>query len=633
MQTWFTLLLFVYLPPNHRELNLFCNMKKLLFVFAAVAAVFAFVSCDKSLSEQLKAEYLPFKTDDKDAWGLLGKDGKPLFKDEFDGEISPSINGVFAVETKNGISLYRTSDKPELIKGCENLKAVGMMNEGLIPIVRKGQRIEYVDKDGKTKFVLNPYKNKEIVSASIFIDGLAAIGTDDEKYGFIDAKGKVLIEPKYSYVSVFNEGLCLVQKIEKNKDTLMVIINKDGKEVKKLPKDISIESTIFEEGKLYAKIGTGENRRCAFFDAKGEIMRKLPKKVKWVSDYQGDYYIYNDEEGNKGVNNMKDETIIRAKYESMEFVGKKTFLVEKGDKWNLIDDEDNVIKTFEDYTIMRYSDDWECLLGTDSDGKMELLNIKGEKISNEAFILGKSFYPCASGVNSDYFDVAATAEKLANCISDNGIGKIKLGDSMQQWLDSDKPALYREKNTAAVYPFMAELENINKCQLFLQVSSKNPITIEKYSTEYYYGYSFRSFNGYGFNPKANVNAVSLFLQLDTEDKVKDVESLVSALRDKLIKKGYRVSKQGTFGCELSKGNNTLVVAPLIADNEPALIMELMHTSNRTMIKSLEQIESLYKQDKERYKDRENQEVEEPFPCEIGVETATEEVEVAEVPVM
>lgn len=601
-------------------------MKKLLFVFAAVAAVFTFVSCDKSLSEQLKAEYLPFKTDDKDAWGLLGKDGKPLFKDEFDGEISPSINGVFAVETKNGISLYRTSEKPELIKGCENLKAVGVMNEGLIPIVRKGQRIEYVDKDGKTKFVLNPHKNKEIVFASIFIDGLAVIETDDEKYGFIDTKGKVVIEPKYSYVSVFNEGLCLVQRIEKNKDTLMVIINKDGKEIKKLPKDISIESSVFEEGKLYAKIGTGENRRCAFFDTKGEIMRKLPKKVKRVSDYQGDYYIYSDEEGNKGVNNMKDETVIRAKYESMEFVGKKTFLVEKGDKWNLIDDEDNVIKTFEDYTIMRYSDYWECLLGTDSDGKTELLNTKGEKISNEAFVLRNSFYPCVSGVNSDYFDVAATAEKLANCVSDNGIGKIKLGDSMQQWLDGDKPALYREENTAMVYPFMAEVENINKCRLGLQVISKNPITIEKYSTEYYYGYSFRSFSGYGFNQNAKVNAVSLLLELDTEDKVKNVERLVPALRDKLIKKGYKVSEQGTFGCELSKGNNTLVVVPLIADNEPALIMELVPTSDRTMMKSLEQIESLYKQNKERYKDRENEEVEEPFPFEIGVETATEAVE-------
>lgn len=598
-------------------------MKKLLFVFAAVATVFTFVSCDKSLSEQLKAEYLPFKTDNKDAWGLLGKDGKPLFKDEFDGEISPSINGVFAVETKNGISLYRTSEKPELIKGCEDLKAVGVMNEGLIPIVRKGQRIEYVDKDGKTKFVLNPHKNKEIVSASVFIDGLAAIGTDEEKYGFIDAKGKVVIEPKYSYVSVFNEGLCLVQKIEKNKDTLMVIINKDGKEIKKLPKDISIGSNVFKEGKLYAKIGTGENRRCAFFDTKGEIIRKLPKKVKRVSDYQGDYYIYSDEEGNKGVNNMKDETVIRAKYESMEFVGKKTFLVEKGDKWNLIDDEDNVIKTFEDYTIMRYSDDWECLLGTDSDGKTELLNTKGEKISNEAFVLKNSSYPCNPTVNSDYFDVAATAEKLANCVSDNGIGKIKLGDSMQQWLDGDKPALYREENTAMVYPFMAEVENINKCRLGLQVISKNPITIEKYSTEYYYGYSFRSFSGYGFNPNAKVNAVSLFLQFDTEDKVKVVESLVPTLRDKLIKKGYKVSKQGTFGCELSKGNNTLVVVPLIADNEPALIMELMHTSDRTMMKSLEQIESLYKQDKERYKDRENEEVEEPSAFEIGVETATE----------
>ena len=54
--------------------------------------------------------------------------------------------------------------------------------------------------------------------------------------------------------------------------------------------------------------------------------------------------------------------------------------------------------------------------------------------------------------------------------------------------------------------------------------------------------------------------------------------------------------------------------------------------DRTMIKSLEQIESLYKQDKERYKDRENEEAEEPSPCEIEVETATEEV-AEEVPVM
>ena len=66
-----------------------------------------------------------------------------------------------------------------------------------------------------------------------------------------------------------------------------------------------------------------------------------------------------------------------------------------------------LIKTFEDYTIMRYFDDWECLLGTDSDGKTELLNTKGEKISNEAFVLRNSFYPCVSGVTSDYFDVAA----------------------------------------------------------------------------------------------------------------------------------------------------------------------------------------------------------------------------------
>ena len=103
-------------------------MKKLVVVFAAVATALTFVSCDKLSNQKLSVEYLPFKLDEKDAWGLMGKDGKALFKDEFEGIISPSYNGVFAEKTKNGISLYTTSEKPELIKGCDNLKSIIMGN-------------------------------------------------------------------------------------------------------------------------------------------------------------------------------------------------------------------------------------------------------------------------------------------------------------------------------------------------------------------------------------------------------------------------------------------------------------------------------------------------------------------------
>ncbi len=42
-----------------------------------------------------------------------------------------------------------------------------------------------------------------------FSDGLAAVYKDD-KYGFINKKGKVVIEPAYAFFEDFSEGLALV---------------------------------------------------------------------------------------------------------------------------------------------------------------------------------------------------------------------------------------------------------------------------------------------------------------------------------------------------------------------------------------------------------------------------------------
>ena len=99
-------------------------MKKLVVVFAAVATALTFVSCDKLSNQKLSVEYLPFKLDEKDAWGLMGKDGKALFKDEFEGIISPSYNGVFAdmictIESsskKNGEIIYKEASLDNIEK-------------------------------------------------------------------------------------------------------------------------------------------------------------------------------------------------------------------------------------------------------------------------------------------------------------------------------------------------------------------------------------------------------------------------------------------------------------------------------------------------------------------------------------
>lgn len=366
-------------------------MKKLLFIFAVVAATCTLISCDKS-SKELVIDYLPFQSEKDGGWGLLGKDGKPLFKDKFDDEILWAVNGVFAVKTEDGISLYRTSENSKLIPGCEDLVEVGIMNDGLIPIVRKGKRIEYVDKNGKTKFVLNPYKGKEIEGVGTFFDGLAIIRTEDGKCGFINTKGQVVIEPKYCDVYGYFYGRYIVDKWEDGNE-YTAIIDKTGKEIKRLSNNIRVEDA-FPDGKILVSLGKGEDSRLALFDEKGEIIQKLPKEVGEVLEIKGDYYIYEKGYHKVGVNNMENETVIRAKYEEIHFVGNNKFLAQKNDKWRLIDDKDNVIKTFEDeegeekYEKVYYLEDWDCLIGfINHDDEAELLNTKGEKISNDTFYI------------------------------------------------------------------------------------------------------------------------------------------------------------------------------------------------------------------------------------------------------
>ena len=211
-------------------------MKSRLFLFLmSIVTVCLFLSCSKE-TKNYTIEYIPYKMDKDDNWGMLKPDGTPLFKDEFEGTPSVVINGVFTVTDKNGVSVYTVGEKPKPIKDCENLKSAGIMSEGIIPIVKKGERIKYIDINGKEKFTLMPYKNKEIEEVSSkFYEGLALIRTSENKYGWINNKGKVVIEPKYAgFYVYFSNGVAIMLKKTKDKEGkekyIKVIIDKSGKE-------------------------------------------------------------------------------------------------------------------------------------------------------------------------------------------------------------------------------------------------------------------------------------------------------------------------------------------------------------------------------------------------------------------
>ena len=118
--------------------------RHILFLGAIVSFIALFTACSggSSTKSGLSVDYMPFTKDEDGAIGMLDKDLKPLFAEEFEGEVSPVIDGVFWVREEGGnYSLYKAEKKPTVIKGCEDLVGVGIMSEGIIPIVKKVQEL------------------------------------------------------------------------------------------------------------------------------------------------------------------------------------------------------------------------------------------------------------------------------------------------------------------------------------------------------------------------------------------------------------------------------------------------------------------------------------------------------------
>lgn len=78
----------------------------------------------------------------------------------------------------------------------------------LFPIWDKNNKSGFMDSAGKVMigFVYD--------SAKDFHEGLAAVEAND-KYGYIDYSGKIIIKPQYDEVSFFSEGLAAVKIIDK----------------------------------------------------------------------------------------------------------------------------------------------------------------------------------------------------------------------------------------------------------------------------------------------------------------------------------------------------------------------------------------------------------------------------------
>lgn len=349
----------------------------MLLTASVIVATLLFSSCGKEKSAY-NLDYLAVQMSKGDSWSIIDKDGNVVVKEEYseDSEISEIRHDVYWVKSGGKFQLYNIKEPKKPVTD-EEFTSVTPFYSGVAVVSNPNQQIRIIDTDGKTVATLG----KDIKRCySITEEGYAIISNQDKKQGIINSKGNVIIQPAYSFIHTCHEGLVLAQKNEDDNTVLILDMN-EVKQGEIDTKKYETPSAYVNEGKIVVKNAQDEDGPYVVLDKTGKKLFEI-KKSK-ASLYGYNYYVsgyltFENSDGKYGVANDKGEIVIRPKYEGIiNNLGDGLFYARKGDKWGVIDSEDNVLVDFDyDNGFLRMGDNF--LL---QDGESySLVNKEGKEI-------------------------------------------------------------------------------------------------------------------------------------------------------------------------------------------------------------------------------------------------------------
>lgn len=498
---------------------------------ALLISLVVFSSCDKK-SGYDKIDLIPVKTSDNGNWSMINSDGEIVYEDEFKHHPTLSYNGYFSVEESDGYSLYKSGGKkPEIVKGLEGLYSIGYVEDGLIPITKKGERISVADTDGKIQFELKPINGKEVIACNIgFSEGLLPIQLDNDLWGYVDKSGKSVINAKYDNVSSFNGGLALVEK-----DGIYQVINKKGDTQFKLNKDMDIHFTSFGQINFYEDfcLYVRYNDCIYSIDKKGE-KTKLPGKVYSIRGVNDGLIIFTNEEHEYGLMTTDGKELIRPKYESLQFAEDGLLIACKHDSDNsVLINKDGDVKETIDYKDIFYLNKFGYIA---EDNKYTyLLDSKFKEKNKESIYRIDGEFSPSYIVESDYIDVASISSSIVSNISSTNVSGL---------LNTEASKIFAVKD-ARDYSYSTEytLESLEKQNGNYTATAKGTFTTAP--ADYTYDYDSYT-SSYYWNSASKLFSINLSYSSSKEWGKRGFEALNKALASA----GYTQVATGT-----SKENN------------------------------------------------------------------------------
>lgn len=499
---------------------------KTLHILAAAAIAVTVASC----SGKPELSYMPAKAEGDSNWGLVDANGEFLFTDEFSDRPSPVVNGYFFVEEGNGYTVYKAEKNPKQVGDLSGLKGCGFYNDGLMPVVHKGEHISFVDGSGKTKFTLEAIDSVSVSAAmNMFVNGRCAIRTSDDKWGAIDTEGNVVVKPKYENPVLFVEDIALVKDAQSGES---YIIDRDGNTKASVSGNIS-SGGVFIDGYTIVQIegpDSGEESRMAIVKGDGELT-KLPSAVKYVKTWNSKYIVFESSDYEYGILSVDGDIKVRAKYDNIELLANGKFIGNRDGKYMYVSPDGDTEKLPGEvgaavgfpYQFSKVFDfKFELVSEDDDDDELQLRTYNGKKVGKEMDRYKGRIE--LDNIYSDYFDYADVTRKFMDMFDADGLKGYPFDSTMKLYADTTAHSVdwYRGDTSMSV--------SVASGNPYFYVSSA---TLYSDRTIVYDATPYASYYTWEFNPASRVTAITLTLSFNGNNYRNDLPGyFAEALRDR-----------------------------------------------------------------------------------------------------
>lgn len=506
----------------------------------AITALMASCGSSESKKDEQKVDYLAVQIDKDDSWSIIDANGNVVVDREYDKDnVLSSVydGGIYWVQSNGKFRLF-SIDSPKKSLTDDEYDKVTIFREGRAFASVTGQPILMLDEKGNHLKTLS----KDVARAFAFFDGMAPYQDQEGKWGFLNKSGDIQIPATYSAIHNFGSGVCCVYTDAEM--TAVTLIDKKGNAINSWSKQKYNPRQLPSEGKIGVEVdGDSEHPSVAYLDVKGnELFGKFAGYSTPECYYGGYAVLRNFMTEEYTVINDKGEKIIRSgKYKSIDNMGNATFGVKKGEKYGVVDAEDNALVDFDYDGIcpLRLGENYIMISGN----YFVVVTPKGEEIKKAEF---RTFNSGGTSGYAEYVDLQAIADTFTQDVSTKGVvccngqeDMASIAKSLKLELDSVSP--YASSVSTSFHTSWCTMERI----LHFTGNLKNELFHEETSNDGWFEYTTQVSDGFEWNPDAKLERMVVSVNIPKEYN----EAFISCVKKSILAKGFTQSDyDGEFLC-------------------------------------------------------------------------------------